>query len=167
MPCFSISQKPSISQVSRISVLVQRHLLPGKFSITHWKKGKGCGTVVVTVLRSISSWRSCGWMKLTNFFYISGMKVLDYLIRWDYISTWGWQWIFVLARLIRSPFEVPIPQWLLNPFRSFANGHKKSLDEHSTELIIWDSVLLIHWYNKLLIRGIILPTKKVYSRIRE
>ena len=25
-------------------------------------------------------------MKLTNFFYISGMKVLDYLIRWDYIG---------------------------------------------------------------------------------
>ena len=25
-------------------------------------------------------------MKLGNFFYMSGMKVLDYLIRWDYIS---------------------------------------------------------------------------------
>jgi hypothetical protein len=25
-------------------------------------------------------------MKLGNFFYISGMKVLDYLIKWDYIS---------------------------------------------------------------------------------
>ena len=28
----------------------------------------------------------CGCMKLRNFFYISGMKVLDYRIRWDYIS---------------------------------------------------------------------------------
>lgn len=25
-------------------------------------------------------------MKLGNFFYMSGMKVLDYLIKWDYIS---------------------------------------------------------------------------------
>ena len=30
-------------------------------------------------------------MKLDNFFYTSGMKVLDYLIKWDYISTCGYR----------------------------------------------------------------------------
>jgi hypothetical protein len=53
----------------------------------HCRSYTGRGTIVVDDSGALRAWK-CVWMKLTNFFYISGMKVLDYLIKWDYIGTW-------------------------------------------------------------------------------
>ena len=56
-------------------------------------------------------------MKLGKFFYISGMKVLDYLIKWDYIS---------IKEGGKSDISTHLSYtWLPNPFRSFMNGHTR------------------------------------------